>query len=69
MTNEAKRNEDTVEPLVRLVQILLCDSCLQGIGQECHTPGCALFMHRCPDFPIMPELYDVIEPNTVDKAR
>jgi hypothetical protein len=34
--------------------------CLQGEGEECHVPGCALFLHRCPDHPIIPELYEVV---------
>jgi hypothetical protein len=23
----------------------LCTPCVDGIGEECHTPGCAAFMH------------------------
>ena len=33
----------------RLVQMWLCDLCLDGKGGECHTPGCALFLNRAPD--------------------
>lgn len=32
--------------------IYLCDACIQGIGQQCHSPGCALFLNRCPDIPV-----------------
>lgn len=52
------------EPVVKLVKIHLCELCLRGEGEECHVPECALFMHRCPDRPIMPELYEVINPDT-----
>lgn len=46
---------------VKKVEILLCESCLKGEGQECHTPGCALFLHNSPGHPIIPELYKVLE--------
>lgn len=44
---------------LKIVEIRLCEACLDGVGQECHTPGCALFLHRV-DLPIHPELYRVI---------
>jgi hypothetical protein len=37
---------------VRLVQLRLCDPCLDGVGGECHTPGCSLWINRAPDLPI-----------------
>ena len=40
------------ETPVRLVQIWLCDLCLNGAGGECHTPGCALWINRAPDLPL-----------------
>ena len=46
---------------IRLVKIWLCEACLNGEGEECHTPCCALFIRRCPDIPIMPELYEVLD--------
>jgi hypothetical protein len=39
-------------PPVRLVQLSLCDPCLDGAGGECHTPGCSLWMHRALEQPI-----------------
>jgi len=33
---------------VRLVQLWLCDPCIDGNGQECHTPGCSLWLNRPP---------------------
>lgn len=26
--------------------LLICEACLDAVGQECHTPMCALFLHR-----------------------
>lgn len=34
---------------VRLVQLWLCDPCIDGVGEECHTPGCSLWLNRPPD--------------------
>ena len=45
---------------LKLIQIMICEACLNGIGAECHTPGCALWIHRV-DLPIDPGLYEVIE--------
>ena len=47
--------------ILKKVEIILCEACLNGLGQECHTPGCALFIHNSPGHPIMPELYKLIE--------
>lgn len=33
------------EPAVNQYLINLCDACVDGLGQECHTPGCAMFLH------------------------
>ena len=46
---------------LKKIEIIICEDCLTGKGGECHTPGCALFLNRCPDIPIMPELYKVIK--------
>lgn len=43
--------QETWQPLVR-VTLVLCTGCLAGVGGECHTPGCALWMNRAPDVPI-----------------
>jgi hypothetical protein len=34
------------------VTIVLCGQCLDGIGGECHTPGCAMWMKSAPDVPV-----------------
>lgn len=47
---------------VHRVNLLLCEGCLLGKGQECHTPACALCWHDAPaPFPINPELYLIVE--------
>lgn len=40
------------EPTLHRVVLTLCSSCIDGEGQQCHTPGCALIRNRCPDFPV-----------------
>jgi hypothetical protein len=46
----------TTEPTLKRVQMLLCTSCLDGIGEECHTPGCAMYLHRV-DLPFPKDTY------------
>jgi hypothetical protein len=46
--------------MLRKIEIIICDDCLKGIGKECHTPGCALYLHRV-DLPIDKRLYKTIE--------
>lgn len=41
------------------VEIVLCDACLDGVGGECHVPGCALWMSTAPDVPIRDHAKDV----------
>jgi hypothetical protein len=43
-----------------LVAIRICVPCLNGRGDICNTPGCALFLHNSPGFPIDPMLYETI---------
>ena len=31
------------------VSFLLCRQCFDGVGGECHTPGCAFWCHPAPD--------------------
>jgi hypothetical protein len=47
------------EPKLNIVSgIYLCDACLDGVGGECHTPGCALWISRAPDIPIREKVVD-----------
>lgn len=43
---------------LKKIKIIICEACLKGQGGECHTPGCALFLHKV-DLPI--HLYEVID--------
>lgn len=56
-------------PIMKLkkVEIMICEGCLDGVGEECHTPGCALWLHRV-DLPIDPETYTVKSEFNVDDA-
>jgi hypothetical protein len=40
------------EPTLHRVVLTLCSACLDGEGDQCHTPGCALIRNRCPYFSI-----------------
>jgi hypothetical protein len=53
---------------VRLVQLRLCDPCLDGVGGECHTPGCSLWINRAPDLPIRNgvSVRIIVEPEIMD---
>lgn len=45
---------------VKLVTIAICEGCLEGIGEECHTPGCAFFLHDVSTgMAIDPAMYEV----------
>ena len=45
---------------IKRVILNICKPCLNGEGQECHTPGCALYMHSV-DLPINQELYEIVD--------
>jgi hypothetical protein len=45
---------------IKKIAIQICEACLEGRGEECHTPGCALFLHT-GDLPIDPGVYEVLE--------
>jgi hypothetical protein len=44
---------------IKRIAIDICEGCLNGEGKECHTPGCALFLHSV-DLPINPDIYTVL---------
>ncbi len=35
-----------------LDNVPICDGCMNGMGEECHSPGCMLWQRRCPDIEI-----------------
>ena len=57
MSDLSAAAREAAYPEVRCVVVRLCVACIKGEGQECHTPGCALFLHRV-DIPIMEELLE-----------
>ncbi len=48
---------------VKRYAISLCQACIDGVGEECHTPGCALYLHSV-DIPIMREMLTEIDQRT-----
>jgi hypothetical protein len=59
--------EDVNEEL-RTIEITICQPCLDGEGDECHTPGCALFLHAV-DLPINKAQYKIIDPSLINKLE
>jgi hypothetical protein len=45
---------------IKHIAIKICEACLDGVGDECHTPGCALWLHSV-DLPIDENLYIVLD--------
>lgn len=45
---------------IKRVEMLVCEACLDGVGDECHTPGCAMFMHRV-DLPFHADSYRTVD--------
>lgn len=41
--------------MIERVTVSLCSACIDGVGKECHTPGCALYLHAV-DLPIPRDL-------------
>ena len=44
---------------IKRIVIDICDACLEGNGQMCNTPGCALFGHKV-DLPIDEGMYHTV---------
>ena len=51
--SEAIEIDDTGPVRLRKVTIWLCEPCVNGEGGECHSPGCALWINRAPDIPVL----------------
>ena len=43
------------EPRLYRVTLTLCNLCAAGVGGECHTAGCALWMSQAPTVPVVLE--------------
>ncbi len=52
---------------LKLVTMWICEACLNGEGKECHTPGCALWLHRV-DLPVDRRLYKVVQETEEEEA-
>lgn len=46
---------------LKYIALWVCQKCLDGIKSECHTPGCALYLHRV-DLPISADMYTILDP-------
>lgn len=46
---------------LKRIEITVCEACLEGKGGECHTPGCAYFLHAMDILPIHPAMYETIK--------
>lgn len=50
--SENAKSQTAADPIIlKQIVIWICEPCLNGEGKECHTPGCALWLHRV-DLPI-----------------
>ena len=47
--------------IVKQIKIWICQPCLDGKDGECHVPECALCRHTSLGFPIIPEVYEVLQ--------
>ncbi len=45
----------------------ICDDCIKGKGQECHTPGCVYCFNDVPSETIFAELGIELEKNIIKK--
>lgn len=43
---------------IKVVTMHICEACLDGVGQECHTPECAMWLHSV-DLPFQEGTYVV----------
>jgi hypothetical protein len=50
---------------LKRIEITICEACLAGEGEECHTPGCALMLHSV-SLPIDSLLYDELDTIEID---
>lgn len=65
MTTKKKHLAPVIRPVqLKLIAIWICDLCLKGTPKECHTPGCALYLHHV-DLPIHESSYKLLTQRTV----
>ena len=44
---------DDREPEVRYYRVPICDACIRGEGEMCHTPACALIRTELPNIQVV----------------
>ena len=54
---------------LKTIKIQICEACLDGIGEECHTPGCALFLHSVDSLGIDENIYEVLRVDEFDDTQ
>lgn len=52
-------SEQKEYPALRHVACRICEACIKGEGEECHTPGCILWLHAV-ELPITEEMLEPI---------
>lgn len=57
-SSTSMRKDSTMK--LKQVKITICEACLNGEGEMCNVPGCALCRHAV-DLPIAPEMYEVLQ--------
>ena len=55
-----RTEEELVRMKIKRIEIAICEACLEGDGEMCTTPECALCWHLV-DIPISDGLYEVKE--------
>jgi hypothetical protein len=53
---------------VHTVTLRICEPCIDGVGEECHTPGCDLWLHAV-DIPILRAREQIYATHEVDGPR
>jgi hypothetical protein len=53
---------------IKHIAIRICKTCLDGVGEVCRTPGCALYLHSV-DLPIDENLYIILDEYELEEER
>lgn len=49
---DAYRSFEKGKAILETIACHICNFCLDGVGGECHTPGCLFWMHPAPEISI-----------------
>lgn len=55
----------TTEPTLVTFEVTICALCLDGVGGECHVPGCAFWMDDAPAQGVARRLHNAAHPPRV----